>query len=116
MRKYLTEYRNYIKSQLENENCNYSKLADEALVKIGFFQHERIVHLLVTILFALMTLATLIAFVITRNIGLLVLCVLFVLLLIPYIRHYYFLENETQRLYKDYDKIITKRDKSDGLH
>ncbi len=108
MRKYLTDYRNYISEILEKENADWEKISAEHLVKIQFFQHERIVHLLVLILFALMTLATIIAFVITKNMGLLALSVLFIVLLIPYIRHYYFLENQTQELYKDYDKILEK--------
>lgn len=108
MRKYLTDYRNYISEILEKENADWEKISAEHLIKIQFFQHERIVHLLVLILFALMTLATIIAFVITKNMGLLALSVLFIVLLIPYIRHYYFLENQTQELYKDYDKILEK--------
>lgn len=108
MRKYLTDYRNYIKSQLEGDSCDWEALAKEHLVKTEFFQHERLVHLIVMVLFALMTLGTLISFVVTESVGLLVLTVLFVGLLIPYIRHYYFLENQTQELYKDYDKICEK--------
>jgi len=30
-------------------------------------------------------------------------------LLIPYIRHYYILENETQKMYKQYDELLRKR-------
>lgn len=111
MRNYLLEYRKYITEILASDNQDWEKIAGEHLVKIGFFQHERIVHLIVTVLFALMTLASLIAFVMLEKIGLLVLTVLFVGLLIPYIRHYYFLENQTQMLYKDYDKILEKLDK-----
>ena len=33
---------------------------------------------------------------------------LLLVLLIPYIKHYYFLENTVQLLYKDYDKIYKK--------
>lgn len=105
MRKYLTDYILYVKAQLENESCDFNSLKREHLVKIGFFQHERLIHLLVTVLFALMTVISLAAFVISKEIGLLVLTALFILLLIPYIRHYYFLENSTQLLYKLYDEI-----------
>ena len=108
MRKYLTDYRNYIREQLSYDETDFEALAEEHLVKIGFFQHERLVHLIVMVLFALMTLGTLIAFVVTEATGLLVMAVLFVVLLIPYIRHYYFLENQTQELYHDYDEILKK--------
>ena len=108
MRKYLTDYRKYIKKQLSEMDADWESIAREHLVKIRFFQHERLVHLIVMVLFALMTLGTLIAFLVTEAIGLLVLTALFVGLLIPYIRHYYFLENQTQELYKDYDEILKK--------
>ena len=41
------------------------------LVKIGFMQHERLVHLLVTILFALLMFMSLIAFFVSENAGML---------------------------------------------
>lgn len=37
--------------------------------------------------------------------ALLALTVLLLVLLIPYIRHYYILENEVQKMYGQYDKI-----------
>ena len=83
MRKYLTDYRNYIKELLSDDETDFEALAKEHLVKIQFFQHERLVHLIVMVLFALMTLGTLIAFVVTEAVGLLVMSVLFVGLLIP---------------------------------
>ncbi|MGYP000053972609 len=36
------------------------------------------------------------------------LAIAFLVLLVPYIKHYYFLENQTQLLYKDYDKIYRR--------
>lgn len=115
MKKYLTDYRNYIKHCLEKDNADWKKLLEMHKDKISFFQHERIVHLLVTILFALMTLMTVIAFVITRIIGFAPLILCFLVLMVPYIKHYYFLENQTQELYKDYDKILSKLEgKSDN--
>lgn len=113
MRKYLTEYISYIEKVLEKSSVDWEKIIAEHLVKIQFFQHERIVHLLVTMLFALMTLGSMIGFVITSNVGLCALTGLFILLLIPYIRHYYFLENQTQRLYKIYDKLLEKTKNGD---
>ena len=113
MRKYLTDYRNYIKEQLLKDENDWEALAKEHLIKISFFQHERIVHLIVMVLFALMTLGTLIAFIFMQHdsAALFILTILFIGLLIPYIRHYYFLENQTQELYKDYDELLKKQGK-----
>ena len=32
----------------------------------------------------------------------------FLVLLIPYVRHYYILENEVQKMYGQYDEIVSK--------
>lgn len=110
MRKYFTKYRAYITRQLECDDNDWDKILTEHLDKIAFFQHERLIHLLVMILFALMSLITIIAFVVTGIIGLLILGIMFLGLTIPYIYHYYFMENQTQELFKDYDKILKKKE------
>ena len=76
------------------------------LIQIGFFQHERLVHLIVTITFALLAVVGLIYICLEQSMGSLALEILFIILLIPYIRHYYILENGVQRIYEYYDKII----------
>lgn len=108
MTEYLTEYRKYILSCLENPNCDFKQLLDYHNEKIRFFQHERLIHLIVTVLFALATVMTFIAVAVWQTVILIPLAILFLVLLIPYIKHYYFLENTTQQLYKDYDLIYQK--------
>lgn len=78
---------------------------EELLTQIQFFQHERLVHLIVTVLFALLTVLTLFASLLIENLLLLVLFAMFLILLIPYIRHYYILENGVQKLYEYYDQL-----------
>lgn len=87
-------------------------LAD-LLVQIRFFQHERLVHLLVTLLFALLFVGTTLFFSVFPSLPLFALDLLFLLLLVPYIRHYYILENGTQRLYALYD-ILWKKSVESG--
>ena len=108
MRKYLTEYRQFILSCLENENCDFYKLLEYHKDKIQFFQHERLIHLIVTVLFAIITVMIFVAVAVWEKMILIPLAVLCLCLLVPYIRHYYFLENQTQKLYEDYDKICQK--------
>lgn len=79
------------------------KLMDDLLIQISFFQHERLIHLIVTVLFALMTTATMLGMLVTTQPILIALMVLLLVLLIPYIRHYYILENGVQKLYTYYD-------------
>lgn len=73
--------------------------------RIGFFQHERLVHELVMILFAVLSVGGVFFFVAFPEVPVLCLDVLFFALLVPYIRHYYGLENGVQRLYDLYAKL-----------
>ncbi len=81
------------------------KEKQELLVQIGFFQHERLVHLLVTVLFALLTMLVFIQAVTAFSLWSGVLLLSLLVLLVPYIRHYYILENGTQKLYQYYDRL-----------
>ncbi|MBQ9140730.1 MAG: hypothetical protein IJX63_02925, partial [Lachnospiraceae bacterium] len=81
------------------------EMAAKMLVQIQFFQHERLIHLIVTVTFALLTILAIFAFLALIQIGLLLLSGLLIILLVPYIRHYYILENGVQKLYTYYDKM-----------
>ena len=81
------------------------KMREEALVQIGFLQHERLIHLIVTVTFAVLTFLAVIGTVVSEQLSLLLLVLLLLVLLIPYIRHYYILENGVQKLYTLYDRI-----------
>lgn len=110
MKKYFSEYTAAVIAALEDDKTDFSVLKRELLVKIGFMQHERLIHFLVTILFALLMFLSLICFFISENLGMLAAAVLMLILLVPYIAHYYFLENGVQRLYALYDKVCGKLD------
>jgi len=77
---------------------------------ILFFQHERLIHLLVTMLFAVLTFASFSLFLITGSIPVIALFAVFLALLIPYIFHYYHLENGVQKLYDLYDNLKSLRE------
>ncbi len=77
----------------------------DLLTNIGFFQHERLVHLIVTVVFALLTvMSMLISLLLEAALGF-ILPLAFMVLLVPYIRHYYILENGVQKLYTYYDRL-----------
>ncbi|MFG6327655.1 MAG: hypothetical protein K1W00_12465 [Lachnospiraceae bacterium] len=107
MKSQIQVYNNFIENKLKEDNTNeeWDKISEDYLVKINFYQHERLVHLIVTALFALMETIVITATVITESIGLMVLCAAILTLLIPYVAHYYFLENTVQKMYLIYDKI-----------
>lgn len=108
MTEYFKSYRKFVRDCLDDENCDLEKLFEYHREHISFFQHERLIHLIVTVLFALCTVMTFIAIAVWQIMLLIPLAIAFLVLLIPYIKHYYFLENQTQLLYKDYDEIYRR--------
>lgn len=105
MKKDLEEYIKKIEKELTNNKVD-KNLLDEHKVKIKFYQHERLIHLIVTSLFAILTIIASVALIITNEPKLLILLIMFIVLLVPYIYHYYYLENNVQYLYKLYDKLV----------
>ncbi len=110
MKKRIITYRQKIDALLAktddiSPDC-WSDVLQEHLIQIGFFQHERLVHLIVTVTFAILTLISIVAALMICNPALDALTLLFLVLLIPYIMHYYTLENEVQKMYVQYDRIL----------
>lgn len=79
---------------------DWRRVNDKMLIRIGFYQHERLIHLLVTIAFAVMTLISF--YLSLSSMEFWPLFGLFFIMDIPYVIHYYFLENSVQKLYKLY--------------
>lgn len=81
------------------------KLKQDVLTEIKFWQHERLIHLLVTILFSILLMSMIIVSFFYVSIPSVLLFLMFLALEIPYIRHYYILENNTQKLYRIYEQL-----------
>lgn len=108
MKKRITDYMNYIDHILENNDTGltYDQILEQHKIQLSFFMHERLVHLLVTLTFAMLGFATFFLLMLDFSIGLLILLALFLVLLIPYIMHYYLLENGVQKMYRQYDELV----------
>lgn len=118
MEKRILAYRKRIDELLQKEEANWAKVLEEHLTQIAFFQHERLVHLIVTVLFAVLEIMSILGTVILAamdrgNIALNLMTILLLVLLIPYIRHYYILENEVQKMYVQYDELLKKTGKKE---
>jgi hypothetical protein len=109
MKKYIQNYISYITGLLENPQSieDIEDLKTEHLRQIQFIQHERFIHLIVTCLFAILLFISIGILLISGNVSLLALIALILCLLCPYISHYFFLENSTQKLYSIYNKICS---------
>lgn len=114
MEKRILNYRRYMDEMLLREDADWEKLKAEHLTQIAFFQHERFIHLVVTVTFAILTMAAIcMAFALMAigaegGVGWLLVMMVFLVLLIPYVRHYYILENEVQKMYGQYDTLVSK--------
>ena len=89
----------------KKREADYEKLMKEHLIQLGFFMHERQVHLFVMLLFALLAFGDFFMMVISFQKGLVLLFLALLVLLIPYIMHYYLLENSCQYMYLQYDEM-----------
>ncbi len=107
MTKQIKEYLAYIAKFFESEHKAEEYAAERVLLlqRIELYQHERLIHLLVTLAFALLFMISLAVTLFKGMAGLFILTVLLLALLVPYIKHYYFLENSVQKLYTYYYKI-----------
>ena len=112
MKNRILTYMNYIDKLLEEDEkeCrqDYEALIKQHLIQIDFFMHERLVHLLVTLAFAIFGFMIFVALVMNFQPGLLLLFAAILVLLIPYIMHYYLLENGVQKMYRQYDEMLKR--------
>lgn len=111
MEQRILNYRKYIDGLLSQDDLDWDAVIREHLIQISFFQHERLVHLIVTVTFALLEVIVIALSVTAFTIAVGLLAIALLVLLIPYIRHYYILENEVQKMYGQYDRMVEKRDR-----
>lgn len=108
MTEYLKKYMEETAKRLAQcrDRAELDEIFAEHKDKIAFMQHERIVHFLVTMMFAIILTIFICAFLFLENPALLLLVVIIIVLLCFYIKHYYFLENTVQKMYKVYDEML----------
>lgn len=103
MKKYLYDYIKEIDLLLDSNTKIKDEVIKNHLIKISFFQHERLIHLLVTLFYAFI-------FLIFLGLGFIhfifyIISLIIMVFLICYIIHYFKLENGVQYLYKQFDKM-----------
>ncbi len=114
MKEYVTAAMKACQAYIDNDMRSASeekprRVLAEFEIKIAYFQHERIIHLMVTLSFALFLLLSIAGiFIFPREFtitAILLTCIFFGLT-IGYVMHYYFLENSVQKMYHMRDDII----------
>ncbi len=107
MKKYIKNFINDLEQKIQ-DNHKFTKEELTAIrIKITDFQHERLIHLLVTLFYGIYMLffLALAGF----HIIFLIPFLLIITFLLFYIKHYFFLENAIQYIYKLYDQIIDNK-------
>ena len=114
MKEYVVQTMKAAQSFIDNEMKDAGeektrRVLAEFEIKISYFQHERLIHLMVTLFFALFLLLSIgslflfpAEFILT---GVLLVAIFFGLT-IGYVFHYYFLENSVQKMYHMRDEMI----------
>lgn len=113
MRKKIRQYVKQVDERLANppDGIDYEEEQNRHLIQIRFFMHERLVHEIVMVLFALITVMVFIVTVLSAQLVFAVLLAALLILLIPYIMHYYVLENSVQYMYEQYDEMERRKEK-----
>lgn len=110
MKNRINAYKAYIDALLEQNapDTDWDEVIRQHLIQLDFFMHERLIHLIVTITFALMECITMTMVVMAFSIPVAALFILILVLLIPYVSHYYLLENSVQYMYRQYDALLKR--------
>jgi hypothetical protein len=107
LKKYMQHHEAVIKEKLlsDENDQNWGVIKKKHEQIIGYMQHERLIHLFVTLAFGLFLLISTVIVTVKPSHQSIALMSLFFLMLIPYIAHYFFLENTIQRWYTLMDDI-----------
>ena len=108
MGSYITTYMRSVEKAIEDVNTDFDTLKREHLVQIEFIQHERLIHLLVTIMCCILLFVGLCVFFVSGLIPFLVIDGLLLIRVFSYLIYYFFMENSTQKLYRQYNRICEK--------
>ncbi len=119
MKEYVVQTMNAARSYIDNDMQTAGeektrRVLAEFEIKISYFQHERLIHLMVTLsfaLFLLLSIGSIFLFPSEFLISAILLTCIFFGLTIGYVFHYYFLENSVQKMYHMRDEIIVFLDK-----
>jgi hypothetical protein len=89
-------------------STDWKKILEKHQRMISYIQHERLIHLIVTMFVGLVMSMGAFITIITRKPDLLIFVFFLIVLFIAYLFHYRFLENTTQNWYKIEEEILSK--------
>ncbi|MBP3238254.1 MAG: hypothetical protein J6M24_04060 [Lachnospiraceae bacterium] len=110
MKKRIVKYKSDIDELLKNPpgDTNWDEEIKKHLIQLEFFKHERHMHLIVMFLFAMMCFFTVLSCVDNPMLEKAVIFGALMILMVPYLMHYYLLENSVQYMYTQYDEMLKR--------
>ncbi len=111
MDRYLRQHEAYIRRCLveDHPDTDWTSLLAYHRAQVAFLQHERLIHLAITLFFALFALTGIALLIFLPSLSSALLAGLLLVLVSGYLVHYYKLENGVQRLYSLDRKLEEKR-------
>ncbi|MDD3002634.1 MAG: hypothetical protein PHS06_02065 [Candidatus Shapirobacteria bacterium] len=106
---FLNQYLKEINKKIKNrEGCDWKEVLENHRETIKFMQHERLIHLLVTLTVVILFVISIMFSLIYQFVVLFLVDFLLLVLLVPYVFHYFRLENGVQKMYW-IDKLIEEK-------
>lgn len=105
MKKKILTYVKITDQEINDKKKITKERLEEHIMKTRNYQHERLIHLLVTIFVGLSAILFLLFALLLQSLSLLLIFILLLILFIPYILYYHFLENTIQKMYDQYDQL-----------
>jgi hypothetical protein len=106
---FLNQYLKEINRKIKDEgNQNWREVLENHRETIKFMQHERLIHLLVMLTVAILFMISIVFSLVYQFTILFLVDFLLLVLLVPYIFHYFRLENGVQKMYW-IDKLIREK-------
>lgn len=109
MTDFLDQYLGEISEKIKNkEKQDWKIVLKNHRETIRFMQHERLIHLLITLTFGILFVISMMFSLLYQFMVLVLIDFLLLVLLVPYIFHYFKLENGVQKMYW-IDKLIQNK-------
>lgn len=108
MTDFLNQYLGEINRKIKDGNKEWGTVLINHRETIKFMQHERLIHLLVMLTIAILFFISMMVSLIYQMTALIMVDLLLLILLVPYIFHYFKLENGVQKMYW-IDKLILEK-------
>ncbi|MBE5958582.1 MAG: hypothetical protein E7254_06965 [Lachnospiraceae bacterium] len=107
MRQRVINYLNYL-DEVTSKPMNEEEkdlFISHFLIQLDFYQRERLIHLIVTITFAIISTIALVGNFFMESLFFAIFVIGCLILLGFYVRHYFFLERSVQKMYTYYDRL-----------